>query len=57
MQPDTNVHFKALKKKFLRGNDEDETTALSELNLIKMDPDENWATIKEPIKDKKKKEL
>jgi hypothetical protein len=53
MQPDINVYFKeqnvielykALKKKFLRGNDEDEIAAISELKLIKMDPDENWTT-------------
>jgi hypothetical protein len=53
MQPDINVHFKehnvielykALKRKYLRGNDHDETTAISELNFIKMDPNENWAT-------------
>jgi hypothetical protein len=53
MQPDINVHFKehnvielykALKKKYLRGNDQDETTAIGELNLIRMDPDEHWAT-------------
>jgi hypothetical protein len=53
MQPDINVHFKehnvielykALKRKYLHGNDHDETTAISELNFIKMDPNENWAT-------------
>jgi hypothetical protein len=53
MQPDINVHFrehnvigiyKALKRKYLRGTDRDETIAIGELNFIKMNPDENWAT-------------
>jgi hypothetical protein len=53
IQPDINVHFKehnvielykVLKKKYLRRNDEDETTAITDLSLVKMDPDENCAT-------------